>query len=180
MIDGANFACFELLANFLATGAPGDKFAPRLRGQGVLRIGRLVPIAALAYVVHSGRDALGKFFVHSLEHGGVDVTLRVILEKPPDGVVTLEGDAARFSRHAEDGRNDRALADVSGDVLFGVVGPHFFLVDVFFEDVAEYVGVDFPTGPRGPIVQVPVVLLEELKSALERSILDFNGSTVLL
>src|SRR5690242_1554796 len=92
--------------------------------------------------------------------GGVDVAVGIILEKLPDRVLALKRDAARLSCHIEKRRNDGALADVTGDVLFGVVRTHLFLVDVLLEDVAEDVRVNFIPFPRGPVVKGPVVSVE--------------------
>ena len=59
------------------------------------------------------------------------------------------------------------LRDVPGDVFFGVVGSHLLLVDVLLKDVAEDIRVDLVVARERPFVQVPLVLLEEVKDPLE-------------
>ena len=66
------------------------------------------------------------------------------------------------------------LADVLGDVLLGVVGPHLLLVDVLLEDVAQHVGVDLVVGPQRALVEVPVVAVEELEELLEGGVGDVD------
>ena len=69
--------------------------------------------------------------------------------------------------------DDRVLADVAGDVLLGVVGPHLLLVDVLLEDVAQHVGVDFVVGAQGALVQVPVIGVEEVEKSFECRVGDW-------
>ena len=61
----------------------------------------------------------------------------------------------------EEEGDDGVAADVAGDVLLGVVGAHLLLVDVFFEDVAEHVGVDLVVVSQGAVVEMPLVGVEE-------------------
>lgn len=48
-----------------------------------------------------------------------------------------------FLRRIKQERNNRILADVFGDIFFGVVRPHLFLVDVLLKDVAQHIRVNF-------------------------------------
>ena len=73
----------------------------------------------------------------SWSRGGISIALVI------HSVDRRECDFAVFSRGIQEERNDCVFADVFGDVLFGVVGAHLFLVDVFFKNVAEDVGVNF-------------------------------------
>ena len=102
--------------------------------------------------------------------GGVDVAVGVVAQEVPDGraVGVLEGDLAFGAGGIEEERDHRVLADVLGDVLLRVVGPHLLLVDVLLEDVAEDVGVDLVVGAQRALVEVPLVVVEEVEDALER------------
>ena len=60
-------------------------------------------------------------------------------------------------------------------ILFGVVGTHLFLVDVFLKDVAEDIRVDLVIVPQGTVVKVPLVLLKKLEKLLECLVGDLNG-----
>ncbi len=68
----------------------------------------------------------------------------------------------------EDELVDGLLAKVAGDFRSGVVSAEFFLVDVFLEDVAEDVGIDFVVVATGRVVEIPGVALEESEEVLER------------
>ena len=50
-----------------------------------------------------------------------------------------------------------------GDVFLRVVRPHLLLVDVFLEDVANYVRVYFVVFAQRPVIEVPLVLIEEVE-----------------
>ena len=50
---------------------------------------------------------------------------------------------------------DAALGQVAGDFGPGVVGAKGFLVDVFFKDIAQHIGVDFVGVAAGRVVQMP-------------------------
>ena len=80
----------------------------------------------------------------------------------------------------EQARNDGVLADVFGDVFFGVVRPHLFLVDEFFEDVAEHVGVDFLAARQRSVVKVPIPLAEKGKEFFKCRISDIQRLAVFL
>ena len=67
---------------------------------------------------------------------------------------------------------DGLLAEVAGDLRAGVVGAEFLLVDVFFEDVAEDVGVDFVVVAAGRVVEVPGVALEKGEEVFEGYVRD--------
>ena len=59
------------------------------------------------------------------------------------------------------------FANVLGDVLFGIIGPHLLLVDVLLEDVAEHVGVNLTIAAQRAIIQVPVEFIEEREELLK-------------
>ena len=71
---------------------------------------------------------------------------------------------------AASNRNDstRVLTDVFGDFFLGVISPHLLLINVFFEYIAEHIGVDFVPLAQRAFVQVPLPLTEEIEDALER------------
>ena len=77
-------------------------------------------------------------------------------------------------RLVEEEGDDCVAADVAGDVLLGVVGAHLLLVDVLFEDVAEHVGVDLVVVAQGPVVEVPLVGVEEVEDLLEGVVRDVD------
>ena len=82
--------------------------------------------------------------------GRIDVAVGILAEEIPDGGTggIFKCDPALglggFKKEGKDG----VLADVFGNVFLGVIRPHLFLVDVFLEDVAEDVGIDFVFRPR--------------------------------
>lgn len=73
---------------------------------------------------------------------------------------------------------DGALAEVFGDLRAGIVGAKRLLVDVFLEDIAEYVRIYFVIQASGRIVEVPGVGAEQAKQVLEGAIRDANGGTI--
>ncbi len=100
-------------------------------------------------------------------HRGIQVAIRVLAQQTPDRRLALERHLAPLARPLQQMRKDRVLGDVLGDVFPGVIGPHLLLVDVLLEDVAQYVGVDLVARLQGPVVEVPVVAVEETEQALE-------------
>ena len=80
----------------------------------------------------------------------------------------------------EEEGDDGIAADVAGDVLLGVVGPHLLLVDVFFEDVAEHVGVDLIVVAEGAVVEMPLVGVEEGEDLLECFVGDVDLRVIAL
>ncbi len=92
---------------------------------------------------------------YAVADGGIDVAVRVVTKQAPQGTIRLEGDGAFLPRGIEQVRDNRVLGDVLGDVFLGVVRPHLLLIDVFLEDVADYVRVDFVVGTTGALVEVP-------------------------
>ena len=103
--------------------------------------------------------------------GRIDVAVGVVLQQIPDrrALGVLERDLALRRGGVEQERDHRVLADVLGDVLLRVVGPHLLLVDVLLEDVAEHIGVDLVVGAQRALVEMPLVLVEEVEDALEGS-----------
>ena len=76
-------------------------------------------------------------------------------------------------------KGSRGVAtDVAGDVFFGVVRPHLFLVDVLLEDVAEHVGVDLVVVTQRAVVEMPLVGVEELEDVAERRVGDMDARVV--
>ena len=71
------------------------------------------------------------------------------------------------------------FGDVFGDVLFGVVGAHLFLVDVFFEDVTEDIGIDFIIVFQRAVVKVPLVALKERKEPFKGGVGNLNRLPVM-
>ena len=65
---------------------------------------------------------------------------------------------------------DGALAEVTGHLRTGVVSAEFLLVDVFLEDVAEHVGIDFLVVAAGRVVEIPRVAAEQRENVLERDV----------
>ena len=56
-------------------------------------------------------------------------------------------------------------------VVIAIIG---ILIDVFFEDVAQHVGVDLLVIVERPIVQVPLIGVEEIKNSLECLVRDMD------
>src|SRR5262245_42096688 len=102
-----------------------------------------------------------------MPNGGIDVSVRVVAEQPPNESVRLEGDRAPRSRRVEQEREDRVLGDVLSDVFFGVVRPHLLLIDVLLEDVADHIWVDLVVGPKRSVIQMPRVAVKEIEEPLE-------------
>ena len=89
-------------------------------------------------------------------------------------MLALERHSAALVGVVKDRRDDRILANVLGDIFFGVVRAHLFLIDVLLEDVAENVGVDFTAGFGRAIIEMPVVALEIREKPVERGIGDVD------
>src|SRR3972149_5035561 len=98
----------------------------------------------------------------------------------PDGCVgrtavrPYEGNLTFLSCSVKEKRNGGVFADVFSDVLFSVICPHLFLVNVFLEDVTEYVGVDFVIGAQGAFIQMPLILVKEFEYLFKSSVCDLN------
>src|SRR5207244_1656945 len=76
----------------------------------------------------------------------------------------------------EDELVDGLLAEVLGDFGTGVVRAKFLLVDVFLEDVTEYVGVDLVVVVSRSVVEMPRVPVEQGKDVREGFVSDANGA----
>ena len=83
------------------------------------------------------------------------------MEQLPDVDIAFKSDVARRARRVKQERENRALTDIFGDVLLRVVGTHLLLVDVFLEDIAEDIGVDFVIIAQRTFVKVPLILFKE-------------------
>ena len=117
--------------------------------------------------------ASSSFFVvdvvgDAVADGLVEVAVGVFLEQTPYTPARREGDCATLLGAVEEEGDDGVAADVAGDVLLGVVGAHLFLVDVFFEDVAEHIGVDLVVIAQGAVVEMPLVGVEEGERSARR------------
>ena len=192
VVDGRDLVGGELRADFLVAPTAGDVLAPRLGRQAVDRGCRFVPPAALRHVVYAGGDlrrqrllvVQGPLLVDvpsdAVAHRFVKIAVGVVRQQPPHAAAGLERDGAVLLRPVEQERDDGVAADVAGDVLLGVVGPHLLLVDVLLEDVAEHVGVDLLVVAQRPVVEVPVKLVEECEYLLERLVGDADVGIVAL
>src|SRR3989442_311435 len=116
--------------------------------------------------------------------GGINIAVRVGSQKVPNGRAAgvFKGDFAAGASGVEKKWDDGGLADVLGDVVLGVIGAHFLLVDVLFEDVAENLRIDFllvfgSAGSAGGIER-PIVFVEVIEDALERAVGDFYFGAV--
>ena len=105
-----------------------------------------------------------------MPNGGIDVAIGIFAEQIPDGRAggVFKSHLALGTGGVEQERENGALADVFGDVLLRVIRPHLFLVDVFLEDVAEDIGIDFIVVAERAFVEMPLVLIEIIEDALER------------
>ena len=104
----------------------------------------------------------------------IQVTVRIVAEQFPQKTIGFEGDGAFLFCGIKEKRNEGILADILGDVLLGVIGPHLFLVDVFFENIPHHVGVDLVIHTQRPIIQMPAVLVKEGKQFLEGMVRNIN------
>ena len=136
-------------------------------------------MSAFRDVVNSGVDFGRQVVLHTVFDGIVDVTVRFVAEELPygGGIRGCRGfkcDFAVLSSRIQKEGNDGIFANVFGDVLFGVVGAHLFLVDVFFKYVAEDIGVDFVIVAQRTVVEVPSVALEEREEPFKGGVGNLN------
>ena len=87
---------------------------------------------------------------------------------------------AKCSQFIKQERQDRIATDVAGNVFLGVVRAHLFLVDVLLKDVTEHIGIDLVVGAQGPLVEMPRILFEECKQALEHRVRNLDRIAILL
>ena len=192
VVDGRDLARGEPGADLLVAPAAGDVLAPRLGGQSPGGRRGPVPAVTFGHVAHAGGDLRRQFALrgqglllvdvvrHAVAHRVVEVAVRVVGQQPPHPAAGLEGDGAFLPRAVEQERDDGVAADVPGDVLLRVVGPHLLLVDVLLEDVAEHVGVDLVVVAQRPVVEVPLVRVEEREDPLEGFVGDADFRIVAL
>ena len=113
--------------------------------------------------------------------GSIDVAVGIVAQMSPNrrpaGIV--ESHFALCLGRIEQEGDHRVLGDVFGDVLFGVVGPHLLLVDVFFKDVAKDIGVDLVVIAQRTFIEVPLIAVEIGKDALESLVRDGDVWTAL-
>ncbi len=111
---------------------------------------------------------------NAVTHCRIDVAVRVVAKQPPQGAVRLKSNSALLLGGIENKWDDRIFAVVFGNVFLGVVGAHLLLVDVFLEDIAHDIRIDFIVGAQGAFVEVPAVLVEEVKELFKRLIGNVN------
>ena len=70
-------------------------------------------------------------------------------------------------------RDDGIFGDIFGDIFFGVVGAHLFLVDIFFENIAENVRVNLIVAGGLAVVQMPLPLVNTRVVVLEPTIFKY-------
>ena len=92
----------------------------------------------------------------------------------PNARLSLESNPTRFAGGVKERRNYCVFADILRDVLFGVVRAHLFLVDVFFKDVAEDIGVNLGVVSQGLLIKVPLVRFKEVEKLLKCSVSNLN------
>ena len=114
-------------------------------------------------------------------NGIVNIPARVSLKQVPDGGIAFKSDFASLARRVEKERNNRVLADILGDVFWGIVCAHFLpFIHIFLENIAEDIGIDFVIVAQRPFIEVPLILLKEREEPVKRLIGDVNGFAVLL
>ena len=189
-----DLAGLEFLLKFFTALAAGNHFTPGLRGQTIFRCRRPVPTLAFGDVAHAlgnsrrqrhcrcqeSRRLCAGIAEDGMANRRINVAVGIITKQPPDGALRFEGDGALVLGGVEQEGNDGIAGDVAGDVLLGVVGAHLLLVDVFLEDVAENVGIDFVVSTQRALVEVPLVGVEEAEDLLEGGVRDLNVGILLL
>jgi len=167
IVDLTNFALCEFVDDVKAPLPPGHMLPPGFRGKGIIGIGRLVPSFAFCHIVDafcnlSGqRNYIPVFIDDTFGHCRIDVTKWGVFQQPPERRIRLEGDSTFFPGCIEQVGEDRVFWYVLGNILFSVICPHLFLVDIFFKNIAEHVRVDFFVIAQRPVVQMPFVLVEK-------------------
>ena len=178
VVDGAGG---DFVADFGATAAAVDGFAPDFGGEGEGRIRGFVPAGAAGVQTGGGGvdaafDIVGERVVDALEHGGEDEAVAALGQGAPDVAAGLEGGGVLRCDGVEQPGDDAIPADVVGDVFLGVVGTHLgAVVEVLLEDVAEDVGVDVAFVAGGSVVEVPVPLVEEGEEFLEHAVREVDA-----
>ena len=190
VVDGRHVPGFEFGVDFLVALPAGHVLAPRLGRQGVLRRSRVVPAAALRHVIQPRGDFGRQFALvgqdfplvnvirDAVADGVVDVPVRVVRQQPPDFAAGLERTRTIPFDPVEQARHDGVAADVAGDVFLGVVGVHLLLVDIFLEDVAQRVEVDLVIAAQRPVVEMPLIGVEEGEDVLEGFVGDADVRVV--
>ena len=172
VIGRRDLASCQFRSQVLVACASCHDLAPGLRWQGECFRCGLVPLAALRHVVHAHLDFGRQRHIAPFLDGIIDIGVRVFAQQRPDWPIGTKGDLALLLGGIEEERKDSVFADVLGDVLFGIVGPHLLLVDILLEDVAEHIGVDLAVAAQRAIIQVPVELIEEREELLKRLVGD--------
>ncbi len=186
IVDFMDLSGGEFGTQIQATLAAADVFPPGFGGQGkvvAIGIGNTSRAQVVTLVEHAGFGV-----VHALLHevgqcgfgdnfavlvndaatdSLIDVAIGVGLQQSPYRTLAFEGNFALPPGDIEEMGDHRILADVAGDVFFGVVGSHLLLVDVFLEDVTEDVRVDLPIVAQRALVKMPAIGVEEVKNPLE-------------
>src|SRR6266849_4055957 len=75
----------------------------------------------------------------------------------------LKSDQAFILSGIEKKGKNGILADIFGDIFFGIIGSHLLLVNVLLKDIAQDIGIDLVIRTQGTFIQVPLVGIEEVK-----------------
>lgn len=89
--------------------------------------------------------------------GGVNVAVGIFAEQIPDGWASgvLKRHLTLGPGGVEQEGQDGTPGNVFGDVFRRVIRPHLLLVDVFFEDVTEDIGINFVVSAERAFVEMP-------------------------
>ena len=114
------------------------------------------------YLRGSGRS-------HAILHGVVEIAVGVVAQQMPDVAPSgSKADCVPSRGRVEKKGQNRVLADIAGDILFGVIGPHLLLVDILLKDIAQHIGVNLVISMQRAVVEMPVELVEEVKDVARR------------
>src|SRR4051812_38112026 len=100
----------------------------------------------------------------------VNVTIRLFAQQFPNTVARIESIGTEFLRAVEEERDNCVLGNVLCYVLFGIVRPQLFLVDVLFKNISKYIRVNLALITQRTIIQPPIPRIEEGKHALKGSV----------
>ena len=112
-------------------------------------------------------------------HCWVKVAIRLFFQQPPHPAIRLKCDGATLLRLPQQKRKNGVPPNVAGDVFFGVIGSHLFLVDILLKDIAQHIRVNLVVPPQRPILQMPLILLKETKQPLKCLVWNLNVLSML-
>ena len=105
----------------------------------------------------------------------INVGVAAVLQISPYEAIRFQDSRASFRRFVKKERQNTVLSDVVGDVLFGIIRPHFgAVIDVFFKDVSDHVRVDVASVAVIGGIQVPLPFIEEGENILKRFVIDLD------